>query len=106
MSGFSQMVPTPPSGGSNTGATSSQASTSKLINDKTARLEKEKQEKSQLHENLRLYISHNVSESVPVKNFVEEHVAKEMQCLICFEVPLEPTITPCRHFHCKTCIKQ
>ena len=29
-----------------------------------------------------------------------------MQCLICFEVPLEPTITPCGHFHCKTCIRQ
>ena len=72
------MVPTPPSGGSNTGATSSQASTSKLI------LEKEKQEESQLHENVRLDISQNVSESIPVEKFVEEHVAKEMQCFICF----------------------
>ena len=105
MSGFSQMVTTPPSG-SNTGATSSQASTSKLSRDKTVLLEEEKQEESQLHENLKLDISHNVSESVPVEKFVEEHVAKEMQCLICFEVPLEPTITPCGHFHCKTCIRQ
>ena len=106
MSGFSQLITTPPSG-SNTSSISPQPSTSKANQGKIALMQEEENlEQTQTdNSNLDLDLT-DASESVPNEKFVEEHIAKEMQCLICFEVPLEPIITPCGHFHCKTCIQQ
>ena len=48
-------------------------------------------------------VSTSVATVVPIQ---PEEVQNELQCAICFSVPLVPAMTPCDHVFCYGCLKK